>query len=83
MNEEKIRLRHWLGGALIALAVSAIPCCGMQPAAAETVRIERQELAAPPGLEAPVKEDAMSLGIDPPMPFEPTDEELAAMGYAF
>ncbi|WP_049262116.1 hypothetical protein [Neisseria bacilliformis] len=83
MNEEKIRLRHWIGGALIALAVSAIPCCGMQPAAAEAVRIERQELAAPPGLEAPVKEDTMSLGIDPPMPFEPTDEELAAMGYVF
>ena len=65
MNEEKIRLRHWIGGALIALAVSAIPCCGMQPTAAEAVRIERQELAAPP------------------MPFEPTDEELAAMGYVF
>ena len=83
MDTDKIRLRHWIGGALIALAVSAIPCCGMQPAAAETVRIERRELPVPPGLEAPVREDAMSLGIDPPMPYEPTDEELAAMGYAF
>ena len=82
MNSE-IRLRHWIGGALIALAVSAASSCGLQPAKAQTVRVMRQDIPAPSGLAAPVKEDAMSLGIDPPMPYEPTDEELAAMGYRF
>ena len=79
--------RNLKSPAPLALGCRALFCLSrtvVRPAVAQPAPAVRAEHAAdtavPPGLEAPVKEDAMSLGIEPPMPFEPTDEDLARMG---
>lgn len=75
-------LRRWLLAAVLCFAYLALLAECDRPAVAQSaaaVRMEYVDIPAPPGLEAPVNEDCMSLGIEPPMPFEPTDEDLARM----
>ena len=75
-------LRRWLLAAVLCFAYLALLAECDRPDVAQSaaaVRMEYVDIPAPPGLEAPVNEDCMSLGIEPPMPFEPTDEDLARM----